>query len=267
MQIKKAYVDTREGQIHYRHTSGSDHLTPLVMIHQTTSSSVMFEAIMMRLSQHYHMIAPDFPGYGNSFVPENVPDIGYYSDAIIEGLNTMGIIDFHLFGHHTGGGIALDMAVRFPDRVKSLSIVGPVYISEEERVDLRAITTELVDQLTPKADGSHLLAGWKMLEIYGAHASVELHHREALIHLKAWKGCRQAFNAIVNQDFAGMFDRVSGPLLILCSPDDVLWPYFVKAREARPDAESVIIKGRDYECDLDPDGVANAVHLFLQKHP
>ncbi len=40
-----------------------------------------------------------------------------------------------------------------------------------------------------------------MLELYGANTSIKLHHREAMDHLKAWKGSAQAFNAILNQDF------------------------------------------------------------------
>ncbi|MFH0811594.1 MAG: alpha/beta hydrolase [Pseudomonadota bacterium] len=264
--IKKAYVDTKEGQIHYCYTDGGTDLSLVVMLHQTTSSSVMFEAIMTRLERYYRMMAPDFPGYGNSFIPDEVPGIGYYTDVFIEALNNLGVKDFHIFGHHTGGGIALDMAVRHPDRIRTLTIVGPIYANKEEREDLRKITTEMVDQLIPQADGSHLLRGWKMLEIYGAKVSVNLHHREALDHLKGWKACGQAFRAIVDQNFSALFDKVKGPLLLMGSPDDVLWPYFAKAKAARPDAESAVVKGPDYQCDVDPDGVANALHQFLQKH-
>lgn len=264
--IKKGYVDTKWGQIHYRYTKSLADLPVIVMLHQTTSTSAMFEAVMLRLEKYYHMVAPDMPGYGNSFLPAEVPDIGYYTDVFIEFLDNLNIKKFHVVGHHTGGGIALDMKVRYPDRINTLTIIGPIYADMEERKSLRKITTELVDQIVPKADGSHLIAGWKMLEIYGAHASIELHHREALDHLKAWRGCAQAFNAILNQNFIELFDKVEGPILIMCSHDDVLWPYFPKAKKARPDAEYAIVKGRDYECDLDPDGIASALHQFLQKY-
>ena len=264
--IKKSYVDTQHGQIHYRYSDGPIDLPLVVMIHQTTSTSEMFEAIMVRLEKYYRMIAPDFPGYGNSFFPDAVPDIGYYTDVLVEALDNLSVTEFHVVGHHTGGGIALDMAVRYTERIHTLSIIGPLYADEAERNDLRNITTGLVDQIIPKADGSHLKAGWKMLEIYGADVSVELHHREVLDHLKAWKGCGQAFNAILNQDFSGLFHKVKGPLLLVCSPDDVLWSFFGKAKAARPDAETAVVKGPDYQCDVDPDGVANALHQFLQQH-
>lgn len=264
--IKKSYIDTKQGQIHYRYSDGPMDLPIVVMIHQTTSTSEMFEKVMMRLEKDYRMIAPDFPGYGNSFFPDAVPDIGYYSDVLMEALDNLGIVDLHVVGHHTGGGIALDMTVNNPERIHTLSIIGPVYADEAEREELRKITTGLVDQIIPKADGSHLNEGWKMLEIYGADVSVELHHREVLDHLKAWKGCGQAFSAILNQDFSGLFHKVKGPLLLICSPDDVLWPYFDKAKAARPDAETAVVKGPDYQCDVDPDGVANALQRFLKQH-
>lgn len=237
------------------------------MIHQTTSTSIMFESVMTKLEKYYRLIAPDFPGYGTSFLPNDVPNIGYYADVLLEALGNLGVKKFHVFGHHTGGGIALDMAVRFPERILTLGIVGPIYASPEERIELRKITTEKAKELIPKRDGSHLLVGWKMLETYGAaQLPVELHHQEAMDHLTAWKACNQAYNAIVEQDFSSLFHKVKTPLLIMCSHDDVLWPYFSKAQAARPDAEAVVVNGPDYQCHVDPDGVANALHRFLQKH-
>jgi pimeloyl-ACP methyl ester carboxylesterase len=265
--IKKGYVDTKRGQIHYRYTEYSSALPVLVMIHQTVSTSVMFEAVMSRLEKYYRIIAPDFPGYGNSFEPEKVPDISYYADVLLEAIDNLEVQDFHSFGHHTGGGIALDMAVRFPKRVKTLGMIGPIYADKAQRDVLRNITTEMARQIVPKKDGSHLLIGWKMLETYGAdQLPAEIHHREAMGHLTGWKACSQAFSAILEQDFIALFKKVNVPLLIMCSHDDVLWPYFPKAREARPDAEAVVVRGTDFQCDMDPDGVAMAIHGFLQKY-
>ncbi len=50
----------------------------------------------------------------------------------------------------------------------------------------------------------------------------------------------------------------------MCFPDDVLWPYFSKAKKARPDAVAAVVKGPDYQCDVDPVGVATALHNFLK---
>jgi hypothetical protein len=45
--IKKAYIDTPEGQIHYRFTGGPG--VPLVLFHMTAASSSAFEPLMLAL--------------------------------------------------------------------------------------------------------------------------------------------------------------------------------------------------------------------------
>jgi pimeloyl-ACP methyl ester carboxylesterase len=267
-KIKKAYVDTKLGQIHYRYTTGPKNAPVLILIHQTTSDSEMFEKVMTRLGKHYsRIIAPDFPGYGESFPIEKNMGIPWYADVFMEALNNLGVKKFHVVGHHTGGFIALDMKVRYPDRIKSLNIVGVLYGTEKEKEPIRKICTEQNNLTIPVADGSHLIRGWKQLEQYGAgKTSVEHHQREAMVHLKAWKGGALAFTSALDYDFIKSFDKVKGPLMIMSSKEDVLYPYFEPARKARPDAKAVIVKGWDYEFEVDPDGCANAIHGFVQKN-
>ncbi|MCU0599457.1 MAG: hypothetical protein MUE70_09405 [Desulfobacterales bacterium] len=76
----------------------------------------------------------------------------------------------------------------------------------------------------------------------------------------------QAYHAILNQDFSALFHQVKTPLFIMCSHDDVLWACFPKAREAQPDADWAVVKGPDYQCTVEPGGVADDLHQFLQKH-
>jgi len=59
--IRKAYADTSGGQCHYRYQNGTG--DPVVFLHQTPSSSQMFEAIMVRLQDH-STYAIDSPGFG-----------------------------------------------------------------------------------------------------------------------------------------------------------------------------------------------------------
>lgn len=274
-KIKKAYVDTKLGQIHYRYTTGPKNAPVLVLIHQTTSDSEMFEKIMARLGNQYsRIIAPDFPGYGESFqaTDEQATGIPWYADVFMEALDNLGVKKSHLVGHHTGGCIALDMKSRWPDRFYTLNIMGPIYGDQKFRKDLRAITTEQIDKIRPVADGSHLLRGWQAVEQYGA-ANVEniddvvsFHQREAIAHLKGWKAGKQAYNAALNQDFPALFDKVPGPLMIMCAPKNVLWPFWEPSKKARPDAEAVVVKGHDYFCDEDPDAVAQHVYRFTSKY-
>lgn len=261
MSICKAYVDTDQGQIHYRYRPGSG--TPLVFLHQTASSSVMWEA-MMRLLPGRSCYAFDTPGFGGSYDPELVPDISYYVEVFLQAINNTGLDRFHLCGHHTGACSAVELAAYYPQRVVSLAMFGPVQLTQAERDEFRRHFSE---PFAPTADGSYLQRTWDYLGQLGAGSSLPLLHREMVDTLRAWKGRAQAYGAVWDQDFPALLAKVKCPLLFLCAEDDVLWPYFDRARQAHPDASVAVPKGANFEPDLDPEGSAAAYRTFLDALP
>src|SRR6267142_3891847 len=55
--------------IFYREAGPKDAPT-LLLLHGLPSSSRMFEPLFARLSEHYHLVAPDYPGFGHSDWPD-----------------------------------------------------------------------------------------------------------------------------------------------------------------------------------------------------
>jgi pimeloyl-ACP methyl ester carboxylesterase len=90
LTIIKGYVDSRDGQIHYRKTSNevADHV---VFLHQSGSSSAMFERIMLRLGINCCAIALDTPGFGSSFVPREDPTLAYYAERLLEVVDRLNV--------------------------------------------------------------------------------------------------------------------------------------------------------------------------------
>ncbi|NKB37508.1 MAG: alpha/beta fold hydrolase [Gammaproteobacteria bacterium] len=257
--IRKAYVDCSEGQIHYREIGESG--KPVVcFFHQTASSGVMFEKVMIAMSEHYHCYSFDSPGFGQSYQPDSIPELGYLSDRLIEAITNLGIGSFHACGHHTGGSIAVEMPVRYSSKVKSLTIIGPVLVNEEEK---REYMKTFVRPFTIEASGDFLKGAWEYLRMTGAGTNVDLHNREMSDHLLAHNTMPMAFSAVWKQDFQSFYQKVTCPLMIMCSKDDVLWPLFERAALARPDAKQSIVAGGDFQPDNDPDGVARGLMDFL----
>jgi hypothetical protein len=54
-------------------------------------------------------------------------------------------------------------------------------------------------------DGSHLLKTWDYLRAMGVGEDLELFQREAIDHIRAWKGRNQIYGAIWDQDKEGYF--------------------------------------------------------------
>ncbi|HYW92173.1 MAG TPA: alpha/beta hydrolase [Gammaproteobacteria bacterium] len=260
MTIRKGYVDTRDGQVHYRVCPGAG--PALVFLHKTASSSAMWEQVMRALSGRYHMVALDTPGFGGSFDPVDVPDVGYYCEVFTQALDGLGLERFHLCGHHTGASAAVQMAAQAPARVRSLAMFGPVQMTAGER---EAFRERFSGAIFPRADGGHLQETWDYLAALGADRSLELHHRELLDTVRAWRGRAMAYAAVWEQDFPALYAQVACPVLLMAARDDVLWPFLERARAEHPGARAVAVDGANFEPDLDPEGVVAALRNFLAR--
>lgn len=261
--ITRGYVATPGGQVHYR-SAGPERAPAITFFHQTASSSRMFELVMTELADRYRCVAFDTPGFGQSWQPTAVPSIAWLGERLIEAIDGLDLERFVVCGHHTGGCVGLEIALAIPQRVRALSIIGPVTPTAEEREQYSKI---FLKPFEPDADGSFLPVAWGYLRQIGAGASVDLHTAELVDHRIAWRSMPLAFGAVWQQDAAAGLKQVPVPLQLMCSRDDVLWPMFARACELRPDAATAVVGGSDYEPDLDPDGVAKALDAFVRGLP
>ncbi len=258
--ITRGYARCRDGQVHYRE-AGTRGRPVVCFFHQTASSGAMFEQVLARLAGDYHCFAFDSPGFGGSYQPDNIPDIPYLSARLLEAIADLGIDRFHACGHHTGGCVAAEMPRLAPARVLSLAVIGPVLVNEAEKQEYMKT---FVRPFAIEPTGEFLATAWAYLRMIGAGTSVELQTRELVDHLIAHRTMPMAFSAVWAHDVEGSFRRVTCPLLLMCSRDDVLWPLFERATQLRPDAQQCIVGGADFQPDNDPDGVVAGLVEFLR---
>lgn len=255
--IKKHYIDTDKGQIHYRERPGKSGRT-VVFLHQTASSSAMFEKIMQGLPGNARMVAFDNPGFGGSFDPESVPDIRFLAQILQQAAENLGISEAHLVGHHTGASIAGELAFTW-NAVKSVAMIGPLALTAEER---NLFSSKFSFGFHPDAKGEYLTATWEYLDSIGASASLELQHRELLDTARAHEGRVQTYNAVWRQDFEALLLAIKQPLALFCANDDILHQAWQRAVELRPDAFTSEIEGGNFEPDNDPSGCISALTRF-----
>ncbi|MBT8445787.1 MAG: alpha/beta fold hydrolase, partial [Gammaproteobacteria bacterium] len=178
--IKKAYVSTPAGQIHYLERDGNG--TPIIMLHQTASSAKMFEAMMAAYPAGRRLIALDTPGFGGSYEPDGEPTMAGYGEMLFAAIKALEYPRVHLFGHHTGASVAIEIAAAHPDAVASLSMIGPVVLTEEERGAFGSVYPKPFE---PQDDGSHLMKMWDYVAELGA-TDLTLKHREFVDTAHAW---------------------------------------------------------------------------------
>ena len=101
----------------------------VLLLHGFPSSSRMWETLLPLLADKYHLIAPDYPGFGNSSAP-SPSDFDYTFDNIAsvikELMATLAIPHYVLFMQDYGGPVGFRMARTDPDRVLGIIIQNAV---------------------------------------------------------------------------------------------------------------------------------------------
>ncbi|MEY9190086.1 pimeloyl-ACP methyl ester carboxylesterase [Bradyrhizobium ottawaense] len=121
-------VDVRDLKIFYRDAGPADAPTVL-LLHGFPSSSRMWEPLLPLLADKYHVIAPDYPGFGNSSAPPP-SDFTYTFDNIAGVMNELtvklGLGNYVLFMQDYGGPVGFRMALAHPERVRGIIIQNAV---------------------------------------------------------------------------------------------------------------------------------------------
>ena len=114
--------------IFYREAGSKDAPT-ILLLHGFPSSSRMFEPLFARLADQFHLVAPDYPGFGHSDWPTTT-NFGYTFDHIAEVMThfteALGLSSYTLYMQDYGGPVGFRMALAHPDRVAGLIVQDAV---------------------------------------------------------------------------------------------------------------------------------------------
>lgn len=110
--------------IFYREAGSRDNPT-ILLLHGFPTSSHMFRNLIEDLKDEFHLVAPDYPGFGNSEQPP-MEDFEYsfdnYADLVMEFTNALELDSYSLYLMDYGAPIGFRVATAHPERVETLII-------------------------------------------------------------------------------------------------------------------------------------------------
>ncbi len=121
-QYKTIKIDGRD--LFYREAGPKDAPT-IVLLHGFPTSSHMFRNLIPALSHKYHVIAPDYPGFGNSSMPlvdEYEYSFDHLTEVVDEFLIKKRIDKYTLYVMDYGAPIGFRIATKHPERVQALIV-------------------------------------------------------------------------------------------------------------------------------------------------
>jgi pimeloyl-ACP methyl ester carboxylesterase len=121
-----------DGQDIFYREAGSKDLPNVLLLHGFPSSSHMFRNLIPMLADHYHVIAPDYPGYGYSSMPATTEykyNFDNMSDLIDKFTVAIGLDKFAMYVQDYGAPIGYRIAAKHPERIQAIIVQnGNAYV-------------------------------------------------------------------------------------------------------------------------------------------
>jgi pimeloyl-ACP methyl ester carboxylesterase len=116
-----AYRTTRvDGTEVFYREAGEPAARTLLLLHGFPSSSAQYQSLMDRLEDRYHVIAPDYPGFGQSPPLEGTTTFDRIADVVDGFTQANGLDRYSLYMFDFGAPVGFRLATRHPERVQGL---------------------------------------------------------------------------------------------------------------------------------------------------
>ena len=270
--LGRGYARGPHGLVHFQDAGGLVQPRrgdlPLVLLHQSPSSTRQFEAAFKPLvARGIRFIAIDTPGFGFSDPTPTLPRLEDWAPSIVAVLDHLGIPQADVLGHHTGALVATEVALQHPRRVRRLILNGPFPITETERAQYIEAGDRRHVEDAPTIDGSHLLKSFATrVRMYGPNPDAAIITRIVAEKYQTlgpyWWGHHVAYR----YDHVAAMKRLTQPTLILTNTGDDIYELAKRARDQHPEFDYRELEGGTHDIvDQQPEVWSDAVVGYLRR--
>src|SRR5277367_6685204 len=122
LPVRYRSIDISSQKVFFRE-AGSPDAPALLLLHGFPSSSHMFRTLIPLLAGKFHLVAPDFPGFGQSDMPERKQysyTFANISETIAAFTEKIGLRKLAIYIFDYGAPVGLRMALKFPERISAI---------------------------------------------------------------------------------------------------------------------------------------------------
>lgn len=233
----RTYVAGTFGQVHVRIAEpAKPSARPLYCAHQSPKCGAEFGAFMLAAATDRVVVASDYPGYGMSDPPytEEQATIPAYAQSLWHVADQLGHETIDIFGNHTGGKVAAEMASQKPGRVGSIVMVSAAILTDEER----AAFSDFFQPIPLDEAGSRFSIMWqRIIERRGPRTTLEMLSKSFAMNLTGGEAYEWGHHAAFA--YGAPFEKALQSLphrITVLNPNDDL-------TEATRRAEGMILNG------------------------
>jgi len=248
---------------------------PVVLIHGFGASTYSWRKVMPALAASHRVVAIDLNGFGYTQRPASRASYTREAQArlVLGTLDALGIDRAHVVGHSYGGGLALYLASRHPERFRTLVLVdssAPTYANDRRSrfAALRPLDVLFVRSVALRPG----MVRKALLRSYYDDSLVTPELVQAYLDRLAIEGVGNAFYGLTAPAPAGEpveLETIAVPALVIWGAhDELISPETGRRAAARlPHAEFVLFdKSGHLPMEEEPEAFLRTVLPFLERH-
>lgn len=162
-------VSTEGGTVHYEAVGSG---LPVLLIHGYTQSWDTWHTTMQAFEDRYRLYAIDLWGFGSSDkTSQDSFKVTDFIDLIPRFMDALGISSIPIMGHSMGGTTALGVAIRYPERVEKVAVVGSPIIGKSLSLYLKLMGFRPFAQVMLLGENKPLMRAF--MKLWSANVSPE----------------------------------------------------------------------------------------------
>ena len=219
-QFSKAYIDLDWGQIHRLQAAPSLVTEPtLVCFPPNPFSGNYYRQLMASLALDRTVVALDYPGLGQSDPLTTWRTVGDLAEIMIDAIESARLTDeqhqsIDVCGYHTGAMVAAEVAIRRPDLVRRVILIGVPYFADPAENDAE-LQNVMQDRPLP-TELAALESSWRFT-MTDRHPDVVLEraYNNFLESAAAWRARAPVYRALHGYAAADRAALITQPALVL----------------------------------------------------
>jgi pimeloyl-ACP methyl ester carboxylesterase len=273
-----------ELDIFYRE-AGPPHAPVVLLLHGFPTSSNMFRTLIPRLAGSFRLVAPDYPGFGQSSMPDRSRFAYTFENLtnVVEGLvGQLGLGKFSLYVMDYGAPVGYRLALRRPDQVQALIVQNGNAYDEGLREFWDPIKKYWADPRPENRMALHFLVEAKSTRWQYENGVTDRTLLDPTTWILDQIGLDRAGNREIQLDlfydyrtnvplypqFQAFFRKYQLPTLIVWGKNDFIFPPDGAApyRRDLPNVETHLLDTGHFALETHGEEIAGRIEAFLLQH-
>jgi pimeloyl-ACP methyl ester carboxylesterase len=273
-----------ELDVFYRE-AGPQNAPVVLLLHGFPTSSNMFRNLIPRLASSFHVIAPDYPGFGQSSMPdrENFAYTFENLTNVVEKLvELLGLGKVSLYVMDYGAPVGYRLALRRPDQVQALIVQNGNAYDEGLREFWEPIKKYWADPRPEHRTALHVLVEPQSTRWQYENGVTDRTLLDPTTWILDQVGLDRAGNREIQLDlfydyrtnvllypqFQAFFRKYQPPTLIVWGKNDVIFPPegAIPYRRDLPNAETHLLDTGHFALETHGEEIASRMEAFLLQH-